>query len=259
MIRPLGLKRVSLGGTLFAFWLLVSSPLQASGCLAFAPDEWAVINYVHDGDTIKLSDGRNVRLIGINTPELGRDGRPNEAFAIEARDVLRQMLPQGSQVALRLGREAEDKYGRLLAHVYTADQRNVQLELLSRGLAAAVAVTPNILNLDCYLAAELTAANQGIWQQAAFKGVEIDRLNKRARGFHILRGKVLRVGESRKAIWLNFEGGLAARIDKRDLKYFDIDPKQWVGQRLRLRGWVYAYKGKPQLKLQHSGLVEVLN
>lgn len=218
-----------------------------------------MVKYIYDGDTIKLLDGRSVRLIGINTPELGEKGQPDEAFAIAARDALRQILPKGSRIALRLGPEVKDKYGRLLAHVYTASQRNAQLELLNQGLAAAVAVTPNVLNLDCYLAAELAAGNQGIWQQAAFKGLETRRLAKGTRGFQILRGKLVRVEEIRKAVWLNFEGGLVARIDKRDLKYFDTDPKQWLGQRLRLRGWVYADKGKPQLKLHHSSLVEVLN
>jgi endonuclease YncB( thermonuclease family) len=31
----------------------------------------AVVEYVHDGDTLFLDDGRKVRLLGINTPEIG--------------------------------------------------------------------------------------------------------------------------------------------------------------------------------------------
>ena len=30
---------------------------------------------------MRLHDGRIVRLIGINTPELGRDGKPSDALA----------------------------------------------------------------------------------------------------------------------------------------------------------------------------------
>jgi len=263
MIRPAGQKRAPIRGALFAFglWVVCCCPalVQAADCLPFAPDEWAVIKHVHDGDTVNLVDGRKVRLIGINTPELGRDGLPAEPLAIEARDALRRLLPEQSQVALRFGPEQQDKYGRYLAHLYTAERQSVQVELLQQGLAAAVAVTPNVANLDCYVAAEKRAIGKGIWQQPLFRGIETTRLANGARGFHVLIGRVERVGESRKSIWLNFEGGLAARIDKRDLAYFVVDPKQWQGHRLRIRGWLYGYQGKPQLKLQHGRLVELLD
>lgn len=263
MIRPSGLKRAPNRGALFAFgllalWLLLPTA-RAADCLSFAPDEWALVKHVHDGDTLKLKDGRKLRLIGINTPELGRDGRPAEPLAKAARDYLRQILPVGSRVALRFGQDKKDKYGRFLAHVYSADRRNAQVALLEKGLAAAIAVTPNVANLECYLAAEATAAGQGIWQQKRFSGIESRDLNKRARGFHVVQGRVQRVGESRKAIWLNFDGGLAARIDKRDLHYFSVDPKQWQGRRLRLRGWLYQTKGQLQMNLQHSALVQLLD
>ena len=263
MIRPSGLKRAPIRGALFAFGLLAFGPFlqfaQAADCLPFAPDEWARVQHVHDGDSIKLKDGRKLRLIGINTPELGRDGRPAEPLAEAARDQLRQILPVGSRVAIRFGSERKDKYDRLLAHVYAADRRNVQVALLEQGLAAAVAVAPNVANLGCYLAAEAKATGQGVWRQYRFSGIETRDLKKRARGFHVVQGRVVRVGESRKAIWLNFDGGLAVRIDKRDLRYFSTDPKQWQGQRLRLRGWLYSSQGRPQMKLHHGAVVQLLD
>src|SRR5687767_12005955 len=36
------------------------------------------VTQVLDGDSFRLSDGREVRLIGINTPEFGKNGKPNE-------------------------------------------------------------------------------------------------------------------------------------------------------------------------------------
>ena len=33
-----------------------------------------VVKQVIDGDTVRLADGRSLRLFGVNTPELGRRG-----------------------------------------------------------------------------------------------------------------------------------------------------------------------------------------
>src|SRR3546814_12589758 len=91
-----------------------------------------------------LVDGRSVRLIGINTPELGRDGRKAEPFALAARRRL-QALVQASdgRVGLVLGQERHDRYGRTLAHAYDAQGRNLEAVLLADGLGFMVAVAPN--------------------------------------------------------------------------------------------------------------------
>ena len=55
------------------------------------------VDYVHDGDTLFLTDQRGTelkaRLIGVDTPELGTD-----CYADEARDYLRGLLPEGTEV-----------------------------------------------------------------------------------------------------------------------------------------------------------------
>ena len=49
-----------------------------------------------DGDTLALEDGRSVRLLGINTPETGRDGEPSEPFAEDARALLSRFAAPGA-------------------------------------------------------------------------------------------------------------------------------------------------------------------
>ena len=44
-------------------------------CSLGSSDETVEINHVIDDDTVMLKDGRHVRLIGIDTPETGQDGR----------------------------------------------------------------------------------------------------------------------------------------------------------------------------------------
>ncbi len=93
---------------------------------------------VSDGDTIKVVvKGRTerVRLIGIDTPELGRDGAPDQCHA---REASRQMskLVKGERVRLERDRTQanRDAYGRLLRYVYTATgNRDVGKTLVKKG------------------------------------------------------------------------------------------------------------------------------
>ena len=74
-----------------------------------------------DGDTVKLKkpvDGYDrVRLIGVNTPEMGGDGAPSESGAEEATAFTAERL-EGKEIQLETDEEVEDPYGRLLAYVW---------------------------------------------------------------------------------------------------------------------------------------------
>lgn len=240
-------------------WLL-AAPLWATECLPFRADEWVRVDRVFDGDTVQLGDGRKVRLIGINTPEIGRDGAPSEPLAEEARQALIALLGETRRLALRYEQEREDRYGRLLAHAFLPDRRNLQYLLLQQGLAAAVAVAPNLDNLQCYLAAEGEAQGRGLWRLPAWQGVETTALPAGSGGFHVLRGRVVRIGESRHAWWINLAGGVAARVDKRDLHRFEgrLALRSLAGRTIRLRGWLYRVRGEARLNLSHPALVELL-
>lgn len=123
----------------------------------------AIVEYVHDGDTLFLEDGRKVRLLGINTPEIGVDG---ECYGDEATAALRALLPPGSPVLVMADVEPLDQYGRSLLFVYTADAHlNVNLELLAEGAATVEMYEPNVLLRDELLAAERSArdAGLGLW------------------------------------------------------------------------------------------------
>lgn len=264
MARPTGLlKRAPQKGALFTFcWLIFCClPLQAQECLPFQSDEWVDVAHVYDGDTVKLRDGRKLRFIGINTPEIGYDGEPSEPMANEARQALIALFADNKRLALRYGAERKDRYGRLLAHVFLPDQRNLQQLLLRQGLAISVAVGRNLANFDCYLAAEREAGLQGVWRLPRFQGLATTDLPEGLRGFQVIKGRVVRVGESKKSFWLNFAGNVAARIDKRDLVAFDgrLELPALQGKFVKLRGWLYQYKDQTQLRIYHPGAIQVLN
>ena len=91
-----------------------------------------VVASVTDGDTLRLTDGRRVRLVQVDTPELGG----GECYSRAARTQLLALARPGTRVRLttdpRLDRV--DRYGRLLAYV-TVGRTNVNVELVRRGAA----------------------------------------------------------------------------------------------------------------------------
>lgn len=98
--------------------------------------EYATVAYVVDGDTIAITrDGyaapERVRLIGIDTPELGHGKGPDECWAAEARDELAALLPEGTEVTLRTdpSQASRDRYGRLLRHVDASGVNVVRYQL----------------------------------------------------------------------------------------------------------------------------------
>ena len=123
----------------------------ASGCAAAARSGGArainvttpiraTVAYAVDGDTLRvqLPSGEltYVRLVGIDTPEDVRPGYPTECGARAAAASMDHLAPEGARVTLRPDSvaDAEDRYGRLLAHAFIAG-RQLEIVQLRRGLA----------------------------------------------------------------------------------------------------------------------------
>lgn len=96
------------------------------------PVETGRLARVVDGDTIVLTDGRRVRLLQIDTPELGS----GECYSRAATRELRRLLPAATAVTLEADARLDrvDSYGRLLRYVRVGT-RNLNLELVQRGAA----------------------------------------------------------------------------------------------------------------------------
>lgn len=215
--------------------------------------------YVYDGDTLELSDGTRVRLVGINTPELGRDGNPDEPFAVQARERLLQMIQEsGRRIRLRPAVERQDRYGRLLAHAYSPDGANLQEQLLGVGLALAYIHPPNLGNLGCYREAELRARSSllGIWRDWP---VAAPGIRRRHKGFVLLRGRVEGVKHSRRSIRVELEDGPSLRIAKEDLENFGaLDLDSLPGKSVEVRGWLHRYRGRLGMRIRHSAAFNIL-
>ena len=144
------------------------SALADTACSSDHIDETTTIRYVYDGDTLQLRDGRKIRLIGINTPELERKSKTAEPFAIAAKSALKAIFNNHKTIALRYGEEKKDHNGRVLAHGFLTDGQNIQAVLLNLGLARVITIPPNTQFSACYLEQEHKARcnKTGLWKQA---------------------------------------------------------------------------------------------
>jgi len=232
-------------GALLLFW----APLAAAGQAVW-------VSLVVDGDTVQLSDARWVRLIGINSPERARDGRPAEPLAEAARQALAALL-EGRPARLEPGIEPRDRHGRLLATLYAEDGTDVQAALLAAGLAAVVAVPPNLRHLADYLARERSArrARRGIWGHPYFAPRPAESVDRG--GFQFVRGRVRRVGASRKYIYLDLARRFSLQVPRADWRrYFGGDPEDWLDRRLTARGWVARSRRGWRMRVRHPAMIE---
>jgi len=259
-------KKALIQGAFFIACFNLQPAAANTACPEFIDSKSARIAYIHDGDTVHLSDKRKVRLIGIDTPELarrrGKQQLPEQAFASIARDFARQLLKQqGSKVKLMPGIEAKDKYGRHLFHIQLADGSLLQTRLIEAGLAVAFTTPPNQRFSQCYLQTEQQARQlqQGFWTDPKYQVIESTQLTASHSGFGRVRGRVSHIGESKKAWWINFGQHFAARIHKSDLQYFNQPLQHLIGKRVIIKGWLRRYKDKHQMSLRHASAIEILS
>ena len=257
------------GGKSIAGFFLVTllwSALVQAECSQRHFDERVSIKEIVDGDTLRLTDRRLVRLIGINAPEIGYDGKASEPLAHQARKALRQLIQQKAQVGVVYGKEKHDRYGRLLAHIYLDDGHNVQQLLLEQGMAFWVAIPPNIELLPCYRQAEQKAKQNGlgVWREAYFQPKQVTKQGingqRLSTGFQFLQGQVQSIYKSHNAFWLKFNDSVALRITQEDLHNFQLDTLENLqGRTVLARGWLTSRKQRMSMRVQHPAAIEIQN
>ncbi|MFV1997473.1 MAG: thermonuclease family protein [Acidiferrobacterales bacterium] len=246
-------KKASITGAFliygFLFW-------QASATAT----ETVRVRQVVDGDSLRLVDGRKVRLIGINTPELARDGKPDEPLAVRARDALKKIVA-GRALTLKLGPDKKDRYGRTLAYVILPDGSFAGEKLLQTGLASMIAVPPNIEHLQFYQQAEASARRQriGIWAHPWFRPVAAESLDNTRTGYRFVAGQINRVGKSRKYYYFDLTRDFSIAIKRNHWHHFGGNPDRWRGRKIVVRGWISRSRDKLRMRIDHPAMIEVIN
>jgi endonuclease YncB( thermonuclease family) len=235
------------GAFLFFAWL------TAAAAASFE----AEVAQVLDGDSFLLSDGRQVRLIGINTPEYGKDGAPDQPLAREARARLAGLIER-RRVRLTPGREPRDRHGRLLAHAEINGEQ-VEERLLREGLAWMVAIPPNIAHLERFTAAEQRARAQGlgVWSEPRLQPLEAAHLDRG--GFHLVKGRIREVRRGKEYYYLELAPRRVIAIPRDDWReYFAraySAPERLAGRQVIARGWVSERNGEFRLRVSHPAML----
>ncbi|MDO9297678.1 thermonuclease family protein [Bradyrhizobium sp.] len=240
-------------------WLLLTvAPAHPAGC-AFEPQGEGRVSAVIDARTFRLTDGREIRLAGIE-PVAGT--KASRTAALSA-------LIAGREVSLSGDDDSPDRYGRQPAFVHLAGSEvPVQSLLLAQGEAL---VSADVADKGCaatLLAAEAEArrAKRGTWADpAAIKNAESpgDILTGIGR-FTLVEGKVLSVRQAGATTYLNFGRNwtrdFAVTISRRAAAAHaaaGIVLKSLENRRIRVRGWVEA-RGGPRIEVLLVGQIEML-
>jgi micrococcal nuclease len=235
--------------------------------------EHGTVAAIVDGETLQLTDGRTVKLIGSKAPSppLGWQGDKPWPFVNEAKQALAD-LASGQEVELRYGGRRTDRYGQALAQVFVvkgAERVWLQQELVSRGLARVYSFPDNRACVIELLAreSEARAKSVGIWGSWAYRiadALDLKGLDRLMHSYQLVEGRVAAVGEGGGRLYLNFgqdwRSDFTISVEGKDVATFaaaNVDLKALVGKRVRVRGWL-EWRGGPMIAATTPEQLEVM-
>lgn len=235
--------------------------------------ETATVAAIEDGETIELTDGRKVRLLGVKAPSEPLGWRSDEPwpFVAEAKTALSR-LASGAEVELRFDERRNDRHGHLLAQVYVVRGETriwVQEALVHDGFARVYALADARACVAELLAREDEArkARRGIWHSWAYRVQDAEdakRLGRLTHSYQLVEGTVVAVGEGRKWIYLNFAEDwrvdFTISVNRKKADAFEaagLDLHALAGKRVRVRGWV-EWRNGPMIEATYPEQIELL-
>ena len=259
-----------------------SAPLPC----ALEPGPTRAVASVPSGDTVRLDDGVELRLLGVLAPKR-RDGGTSSSTtapwppASEAQAFLAALV-EGRSVALAFAGPHTDRYGRVLAHLFVdadGQQTWVQGRLVEQGHARAHALPGDPDPCHAALTArehKSRQAGRGLWSHAAYQTRPADRpseLAKYRHSFQLVRGRIERVRMTRGLAILELASGerQPAAEGKSQWGAFHVvwrrsataklklpEATTLLGRNVLVRGWIEGRNGHgPEIELIAPGQLEL--
>jgi micrococcal nuclease len=243
--------------------------LAAGDCASPAGEPVKLAEAV-SADTLRLEDGRIVRLAGIDAPRapLGDAGADRNALAVAARDRAAALAKRG---ALRLVKALadEDRHGRIRGEVILPDGRSLQAALLAEGLARVHPFVDETICLGPLFEAERAARKmqRGVWAGHEYAIWQADDASLTGQNglYGLVEGRVVSVGAGSRLVFIDFgrnwgrdftvmlTASLAADIAKTATPVASL-----VGRRVRVRGTIEERSG-PAIRIETRAEIEVLD
>ncbi len=221
----------------------------------------------------ELDDGRIVQLSTLDFPDLAPE-RAGDLSAL-ALDRLRAMLEQKRVTLYQTKNEDKGRRNRMgyhLGHLVTHnpggadDNIWVQGSLIASGLARILPVADNTEAAEALLALESTAIENkaGLWAEGKFPVLTDKDATSALNTYAVVEGVVLKTAAVNNVVYLNFDDnwmkdfsiGIPPEV-RQKLSRQGVNPLDFAGKRIRVRGWVENYNG-PYIKLADPAWLQVL-
>lgn len=219
---------------------------------------------VEQNGVVVIDDGRALVLEGIRLPAGSRENAPgfyvDRAFA-----MLNGFVKRGPLTITAL-RPKEDRYGRVRGQLFNGQGIWIQQALLRAGLAR-VAISPDRTECASELYAaedEARAARAGIWTDPAYAIRTPEAAAAFTGTFQIVQGRVLTADLKNGRAYLNFGAdwhkdftAVIAPEDMDNFRKLGVDPRNYAGQTVRVRGLVQMHNG-PEIEVANPQSVQVI-
>lgn len=261
---------------LAALGLVAATPAIAQApdaCFGQAEGEPASVDAVIDGATIRLTDGRIVRLAGIEAPQKAAEGKGGESGEVTggpgegARRALEALGGDGAVVLHEVG-ASPDRHGRVHARL-VAGGVWVERELVAGGWARARPFPGEAQCFRALLTAESVArqAALGLWRDPGYAVLSADDPSLRSRNglYELVEGRVTSVGRGAYMTFVDF--GYDARADFSVMLTPDLVEalagagrlvESLENRRIRVRG-IIEESGGPAIRLADPAEIELLD
>lgn len=258
--------------------------------------ETGIVEEVIDGDTIKLSNGRLVRYIGVDTPEVrskkGKRWNYNpQPYSLESKRFNEQLV-EGERIKIENDKEKIDKYGRVLGYVYPVVQNStfkgkkgflkklqnsfdflrdrekyktgemVNTQILKNGYGVIYVIPPNLKYIDKLVNVQKKAMEKrkGLWKKEVISPKEAEKYIGRA---VVVRGIVNNMINKGKVVILKFKekSNFVLVIFRSNLELFRKKKKlinEYINKVITAYGIVEDYKGTSQIVINHPCQLKIL-
>jgi endonuclease YncB( thermonuclease family) len=228
--------------------LALAAPAAASAC--GAPGATAELREAGPGGEIGLSDGRRVRLGGVQ-------------LAPGAQAAMGDWI--GRRVGVATLAAEPDRWGRTVVDLVDPSGPSLALDLVTRGLAF---VRPEPASRGCdgerfEAEAAARAAGEGAWADGAVLAAQDAKALAAADGrFVVVEGVVRGVGEGRAKVYLDFgaKGGFSVTVSRKAEDRFrraGVDLSALAGRKVLVRGVVDNRFG-PRIEIADPAMIEML-
>ncbi|MBE0493021.1 MAG: thermonuclease family protein [Thiomicrospira sp.] len=246
------------------------SSVHAQNCGPTNIDNWEKARIAQAGNVV-IVGSRQYIMAGVYAPEMGDLSKrtdPPRPLSRESLTFLNRILANNDRkIGIEFDQQRMDGFGRVVAHLFLEDGRNVNELLLENGLGMVETNPPNLKYQECYFRAEQRArqANRGIWRlsvnqpELKFPVALSSQLSDVDLGFRIIRGEVRQVSQSRNNIIINLDttGIRVKREDWPNFNYRDVEALK--GQTIEVRGYGFAYQGAMYVVISHPNMIDKLN